>query len=49
MKQIKEFPKERCKHCLELFEFEDILEHEDKCSDNMANVDEGSSIECGDW
>lgn len=38
-----------CRHCGEQFFCADISEHEDKCPDNMENVDEGNSIECGDW
>lgn len=37
----------RCKYCLEKINFEDLAEHEDKCPDNLENIDEGDSIECG--
>jgi len=39
----------RCKYCLKKVSFEDLAEHEDKCPENLENIDEGSSIECGDW
>ena len=39
----------KCRYCGKTVDFEDLPEHEDKCWDNMENVDEGSSEECGDW
>ncbi len=51
-KTMKKPMKKRCQYCLRLIEETnkiDILEHEANCPDNLENVDEGSSIECGDW
>lgn len=39
----------RCKYCGEKVPIDDLLEHEDKCPENLENIDEGDSIECGDW
>ena len=38
----------RCQHCLEEMPWMDLLKHEDRCPDNLENVDEGSAEECGD-
>jgi hypothetical protein len=38
-----------CKYCDKQVTFEDLLEHEDGCEENLENIDEGDSIECGDW
>ena len=45
----KKTKKDRCKYCGKKVNFMDLLEHEDKCPDNLENIDMGSSIECGDW
>ncbi len=39
----------QCKYCGKSVEDESIYEHEDKCPENLENIDEGDSIECGDW